>query len=134
MKRSVVLLLLCSVLNFLFFHGISYSPPDIDHAKVIRCLNKETLKKGKEIYIKSCIACHGPDGTASLPQARSFNKDKLRFGNRPYDMWKTISFGAGMMAAQTWLQPAERYYVIQYIREEIIKKTNPRKYFKISDE
>ena len=101
---------------------------------MIRSLNNETLKKGKEIYNKSCIDCHGPDGTASLPQARSFNKDKLRFGNKPYDMWKTISFGAGMMAAQTWLQPAERYYVIQYIREEFIKKSNPRQYFKITDE
>ena len=134
MKRSGILLLLFSGIVFLFFRGISYTPPDIDHAKVIRGLNNETLKKGKEIYIKSCITCHGSDGTASLPQARSFNKDKLRFGNKPYDMWKTISFGAGMMAAQTWLQPAERYYVIQYIREEFMKKSNPRQYFKISDE
>ena len=134
MKRSGILLLLFSGIVFLFFHGISYTPPDIDHARVIRSLNKETLKKGKDIYIKSCITCHGSDGTASLPQARSFNKDKLRFGNKPYDMWKTISFGAGMMAPQTWLQPAERYYVIQYIREEFMKKSNPRQYFKISDE
>ena len=118
----------------LFFQAASYRPPDIDHAKVISSLNEQTLKKGKEIYEQSCVACHGKDGTASLPQARSFNKDKLRFGNKPYDMWKTISFGAGMMAAQTWLQPAERYYVIQYIREQFIRKSNPRQYFKITDE
>lgn len=134
MKRSSILLLLFSGIVLLFFQGISYQPPDIDHAKVIRSLNSETLNRGKEIYLKSCITCHGSDGTASLPQARSFNKDKLRFGNRPYDMWKTISFGAGMMGPQTWLQPAERYYVIQYIREEFMKKSNPRQYFKINDE
>ncbi|HTE30375.1 MAG TPA: DUF6797 domain-containing protein, partial [Chryseolinea sp.] len=132
-KKFLVLTLIASCVIALFFSGIAYMPPDIDHGKVIRSLNEETLKKGKEIYNRSCMTCHGKDGTASLPQARSFNKDKLRFGNKPFDMWKTISYGAGMMAAQTWLQPAERYYVIQYIREEFMKTSNPRQYFKITD-
>lgn len=136
-KRSVYNktfgLLVVLVVIALFFQGITYLPPDIDHAKVIRSLNSETLKRGKEIFNSACVACHGKDGTASLPQARSFNKDGLRFGNKPYDMWKTITFGAGMMAAQTWIDPAERYYVIQYIREEFMKKSNSRRYFKVTD-
>ena len=133
-KKFLILTLVASCVITLFFSGIAYMPPDIDHGKVIRSLNKETLKKGREIYNRSCMTCHGKDGTASLPQARSFNKDNLRFGNKPFDMWKTISYGAGMMAAQTWLQPAERYYVIQYIREEFMKRSNPRQYFKITDQ
>ncbi|WP_221392890.1 DUF6797 domain-containing protein [Dyadobacter sp. NIV53] len=105
---------------------------DIDHATILQSLNQTTLQKGKQIYMKSCIACHGADGTASLPQARSFNKDVLRFGTRPYDMWKTITNGSGMMASQTWLKPEERYYVIQFIREEFMKKGNPGQYFKLT--
>lgn len=117
-----------------FFQGVTFQPPESDHAKILRSLNNATLKRGKEIYHSACVACHGTDGTASLPQARSFSKDRLRFGNKPYDMWKTITYGAGMMAAQTWLNPSERYYVIQYIREEFVKKSNPRQYFKITEE
>ena len=64
----------------------------------------------------ACMACHGANGSSSYPQARSFSKDKLRFGNKPYDMWRTITDGGGLMAPQTWLTPTERYYVIQYIR------------------
>ena len=117
----------------LFFQGTSYAPPSVDHSKVLRSLNATTLKKGREIYQKACATCHGSNGTASLPQARSFSKDVLRFGNKPYDMWKTISNGAGMMAAQTWLSPEERYYVIQYIREEFMKHSKSGQYFKVTD-
>lgn len=109
------------------------SPPDIDHAGILKKLNKTTLEKGRQLYATSCMACHGADGTASLPQARSFKKDKLRFGNKPYDMWRTITNGAGAMPAQSWLKPEERYYVIQYIRETFMKKSNPSQYFAITD-
>src|SRR6476661_6417847 len=128
-RRRVMISLSMAAAVFLFFRGVSYDAPSIDHAKVIRGLNAATFKKGEQIYQKACATCHGVNGSASLPQARSFNKDPLRFGNRPYDMWKTISNGAGMMAAQTWLTAEERYYVIQYIRDEFIKPFNKKQYF-----
>ena len=131
LKRLTIVSVTITV-YFLFVQGISYTPPSIDHSKVLRALNSTTFRKGKEIYQKACATCHGTNGTASLPQARSFNKDVLRFGNKPYDMWKTISNGAGLMAAQTWLSPEERYYVIQYIREEFMK-SNSGQYFKVTD-
>ncbi len=134
-KKRTGFSLLPALLLFLCFRSTNaYMPPDIDHAAVIRSLNKTTLEKGRQIYIKSCIACHGASGSASNPQARSFSKDHLRFGNKPYDMWRTVSNGAGLMAAQTWLSPAERYYVIQYIRETFMKRSNPGQYFKITDD
>ncbi|MBX3238928.1 MAG: c-type cytochrome [Chitinophagaceae bacterium] len=106
---------------------------DIDHAAILKKLDNTTLEKGKRIYAGSCIACHGADGTASLPQARSFNKDKMRFGTQPYEMWQTITNGSGTMPAQSWLTPEERYYVIQYIRETFIRKSNPSQYFAITE-
>jgi hypothetical protein len=134
MKRTFLLLVISSVLFALFFYGTPQLPVGIDHAKVLNSLNKKTLQRGKEIYQSACFTCHGLNGTASLSQARSFIKDPLRFGNKPYDMWKTITNGVGMMPAQSWLSPAERYYVIQYIREEFFKKSNPNQYFQISQD
>lgn len=119
--------------SFVFLLQVSAYAQDIDHAQVVQSLNLKTLQKGKLIYLKACSACHGMDGTSSLPQARSFSKDPLRFGNQPYEMWKTITNGAGMMASQNWLNPEERYYVIQYIREVFLKDKNPGQYFKITN-
>lgn len=123
---------LASLSLLVFVQGVSFAPPPVDHAAILRSLNKSTLEKGREIYLKACAACHGTNGVASFPQARSFTRDALRFGNKPYDMWKTITNGAGMMAAQTWLKPEERYYVIQYIRESFIKPTNSSQYYRMT--
>lgn len=123
-----------SGMSFLFFfQGVNHTPPSIDHAAAIKSLDASTLSKGKEIYQKACAICHGTDGVSSLPQARSFTKDPMRFGNKPYDMWKTITNGAGIMPAQSWLTPQERYYVIQYIRESFIRPSNKNQYFQITD-
>ena len=106
----------------------------IDHAQVIKSLDDNTLQKGKKFYDQVCAACHGMDGTSSLPAARSFSKDKFKYGTDPYSMWKTIINGAGQMGAQRWLSPEDAYAVIQYIREDLIKAKNPQSYFKITDD
>lgn len=117
---------------FLFLQGVNHAPPAFDHAAALKSLNSSTLEKGKEIYLKACAVCHGTNGVSSLPQARSFTKDAMRFGTKPLDMWKTITNGAGMMPAQTWLSPEERYYVTQYIRESFIKASNKTQYYPIT--
>ncbi len=122
------------IISLFCLAAVRMVPPadDVDHAAILKKLDNETLEKGKKIYTSACIACHGADGTAPLPQARSFSKDKMRFGTRPYDMWQTITSGSGTMPAQSWLTPEERYYVIQYIRESFMKKANPTQYFAIT--
>ncbi len=120
------------MLLLIFLQGVNHTPPAFDHAKALTSLDASTLAKGQEIYQKACAICHGNDGVSSLPQARSFTKDPMRFGNKPYDMWKTITNGAGIMPAQSWLTPQERYYVIQYIRESFIKPSNKTQYFPIT--
>jgi len=133
MKKQFYLLLPVVLLIICWRSSNSYFPTDIDHATVLRSLNKTTLEKGRRIYESSCLACHGANGTSSYPQARSFSKDNLHFGNKPYEMWRTVTNGAGLMAPQTWLSSAERYYVIQYIRETFMKKANPAQYFTITE-
>lgn len=133
MKKQFYLLLPVVLLIICWRSSNSYFPTDIDHATVLRSLNKTTLEKGRRIYESSCLACHGANGTSSYPQARSFSKDNLHFGNKPCEMWRTVTNGAGLMAPQTWLSSAERYYVIQYIRETFMKKANPAQYFTITE-
>jgi len=123
---------MAGMLLLIFLQGVNHTNPVFDHAKALTSLDASTLAKGQEIYQKACAICHGNNGVSSLPQARSFTKDPMRFGNKPFDMWKTITNGAGIMPAQSWLTPQERYYVIQYIRESFIKPSNKTQYFPIT--
>ena len=111
----------------------SASSDTVDHAAILRSLDGETLEIGRELYHRACIACHGTTGSASLPSARSFSQDSLQYGNDPYSMWRSVTYGRGQMAAQGWLTPEERYYVVQYIREELIEPHNPSEYFEVTE-
>lgn len=106
----------------------------VDHAQILKNLDNNTLQKGKKLYNQVCAACHGIDGSSSLPAARSFNKDQFKYGADPYNMWKTTVNGAGKMGAQRWLLPEDAYAVVQYIREELIKDKNPQSYFEITED
>lgn len=95
---------------------------NIDHAGIIRKLTTRDFAAGEAIYQGYCYSCHGTDGnTPSLPTARAFGTQKLKFGEDPYRMFLTLSKGNGLMAPMTQLTPKERYQVTHYIREKFIK-------------
>ncbi|MCA9057314.1 MAG: c-type cytochrome, partial [Planctomycetaceae bacterium] len=99
---------------------------DLNHAGIIRSLGEKDLKAGQRIYMGHCVNCHGEDGnTPRLPTARAFGSQKLRFGSDPYRMLMTVSRGAGLMAPLTHLSPKERYQVIHFVRESLMKDRNP---------
>ena len=99
---------------------------NLNHAKIIRQVEDEKLKRGQQIYEASCIQCHGADGnTPSLASARAFGKQKLKFGADPFSMFKTLSQGNGLMAAASALSPHERYEVVAHIRNRFMKGSNP---------
>ena len=83
-----------------------------------------------------CSSCHGKDGDLALnPLARRFAKDELKFGSDPYSLWKTISYGNGLMFRwDAVLTPKERYQVAHFISELILRKNNPTQYFTPSDD
>ena len=95
---------------------------NIDHAGIISKLAKRDFTAGESIYQGYCYSCHGTDGnTPSLPTARAFGTQKLKFGEDPYRMFLTLSKGNGLMAPMTQLTPKERYQVVHYIREQFVK-------------
>ncbi len=99
---------------------------NLDHAGIIRKLGSRDFDTGKGIYHGYCFNCHGTDGnTPSLPTARAFGNQPLKFGNDPYRMFMTLTRGNGLMAAMSHLTPKQRYQVVHYIREEFVKPTNP---------
>ena len=107
---------------------------DVDHAGMIRAWTDANLARGQRIYESHCYTCHGYEGEARLPDARSFNRDELRAGNDPYSMWKTLTEGFGQMVPQTQYTPEERYDVVHFIREVLVKGRNRDRYFEVTEE
>jgi len=95
---------------------------NIDHAGIIKKLSNKDFVAGEAIYHGYCYSCHGTDGnTPSLPTARAFKTQVLKYGADPYHMFMTLSKGNGLMAPMSQLTPKERYQVTHYIREQFIK-------------
>jgi putative heme-binding domain-containing protein len=105
---------------------------DIDHAGLIRSWNQESLNRGRAIYDRLCINCHGTkDRIGSLPTALRFSSGQFKNGCDPYSMYQTLTRGFGMMTPQTWMVPRQKYDVIHYIRETYLKESNPSQYVKV---
>ncbi|MEM9826853.1 MAG: DUF6797 domain-containing protein [Planctomycetota bacterium] len=99
---------------------------NLDHAGILRSMDQDDFVAGKAIYNGHCRNCHGDDGNnATLAAARAFGKDPMKYGGDPYRMVQTVSRGAGLMAALTHLSPRERYQVVHYVREGLMKGRNP---------
>ena len=99
---------------------------NLDHAGILARLGKRDFAAGQKFYRSLCVNCHGPDGnTPSLPTARAFGTQELKFGADPYSMFRTLSHGNGLMAPMLYLSPKERYQVIHYIREQFMNGRNP---------
>jgi len=113
-----------------------YAPPPlpeyekrVDHAGMIADLNQESFKRGEAIYNRLCINCHGTkDKPGSLPTSLRFASDKFRNGSDPHSMYKTLTHGFGMMVAQTWMVPQQKYDAIHYVRETYLKQHNKSQY------
>ncbi len=91
---------------------------DLDHAGLLRSLDGNSLKRGEAIYTRVCANCHGTkDQPGSMPTSLRFAEGKFKNGADPFQMYQTLTHGYGMMTAQTWMVPQQKYDVIHYIRE-----------------
>ena len=106
----------------------------IDHAGLIRGLDENARKRGEAIYQRVCRNCHGThDQPGSLPTSLKFAEGKFRSGSDPWTLYQTLTRGFGLMAAQTWMVPSQKYDVIHYIREEYLRPHNPSQYVEVTD-
>ena len=104
----------------------------LDHAGILRDLDRAAFQRGEKIYNRLCINCHGThDRPGSLPTSLKFASGSFKNGNDPYTMYQTLTRGFGMMAAQTWMVPKQKYDVIHYVREAYLKTRNPSQHFEI---
>ena len=115
--------------------GLFSSPPlpeyerHVDHAGLLSEANDAAFKRGEAIYHRVCANCHGTaDHAGSLPTALKFASGSFRNGADPYSMYRTLTFGFGLMAPQSWMVPHEKYDVIHYLREAYLKPRNPTQY------
>ena len=103
------------------------------HADQIAALNDAAFEKGQQIYNTLCITCHGtPQKEGSLPTALKFHEGQFKNGSDPYRMYQTLTKGYGIMVPQPQYTEEQKYAVIHYIREGLIKPNNPSQYFKVS--
>lgn len=101
----------------------------LDHAGFLRDWDEKSLKRGELIYRRVCANCHGThDQPGSLPTAPRFAEAQFKNGSDPYAMYQTLTRGFGMMAAQNWMVPIQKYDVIHYVRETFLRRNNPRHY------
>ncbi|MFM8984779.1 MAG: DUF6797 domain-containing protein, partial [Planctomycetia bacterium] len=121
---------------------VQQAPPayeaDIDHAGFIAdwqdpARAKAALERGGAIYDRVCANCHGTlDAPGSLPTALRFAEGKFKAGGDPHAMYRTLTNGAGLMVAQGWMVPSQKYDVIHYIRETYLKERNREWYTAIT--
>ncbi len=104
----------------------------IDHAGFIGEWNDDAFQRGEAIYRRVCMNCHGTkDQAGSLPTSLKFASGKFRNGSDPFTMYQTLTRGFGLMAAQTWMVPSQKYDVIHYIRETYLKPHNPSQFVEV---
>ncbi|MBX3444823.1 MAG: c-type cytochrome [Planctomyces sp.] len=98
----------------------------VDHAGLIREWNEESYRRGERIYRRVCQNCHGTrEEPGSLPTSLRFAEGRFKNGSDPLAIYQTLTRGFGMMAAQTWMVPVQKYDVIHYIREAYLRPHNP---------
>ena len=120
--------------------GHAQTPPDaaeraVDHVKLIKSLDAAALKRGEALYSSMCVACHGtPEQPGSLPTSRAFWKEPFKNGGDLHGIYRTLTHGLGLMPPWPMLTPAQRYEVAHYLREQMVKPTNPAAYAVVTED
>ncbi len=105
-----------------------------DHRELVESWNKDSYERGKTIYSQLCITCHGTaTQEGSIPLSLKFHEGEFKNGNDPYRMWQTLTKGYGMMTPMPQYSTRQKYDVIHYVREEFLKKSNPKQHFEIDE-
>lgn len=87
---------------------------------------KDLIGKGKASFAVNCVACHGAsgagDGAAAAalnPKPRNFKTDAFKNGDKPENVFKSVSEGIPktVMVAFAHLKEEERWGLAYYVLE-----------------
>lgn len=84
----------------------------------------DLLAKGKTIFDRDCMPCHGPQGQGLI--GPNFTDDYWIHGGTIKDMFRTIKYGVpqkGMISWQSKLSPADMRNVASFVKT--LRGTNP---------
>lgn len=96
--------------------------------------DEKYLDEGQRLYEVNCTSCHSKDGTSPPlnPLSRMFTKHEMENGGDPFGMFQTITYGFRNMMPSPQLNPEERYKVIHFIRERMIREHAPELYVPVN--
>ena len=104
-----------------------------DHSELVAKWDAKTLEEGRQIYSTLCVVCHGTkEQPGSLPTALRFSEGPFKNGSDPLSMFTTLTKGFGQMVPQPQYTTAQKYAVIQYIRETFLRPHNPSQFVPIT--
>lgn len=131
MRTMKVILALAVLLVFSFglFYAFSSdehweAPPEAKSVKNPVKPTEESIKRGKEIYQKKCLMCHGEKGDGSGPVAKQLKTPPgdLRDAKMMQEMtdgelfWKITNGRDPMPRFEKMLSDDERWHVVNYVR------------------
>ena len=106
----------------------------IDHRGLVESWDQAMFEQGAEIFRLRCASCHGDVASeGTMPTSLRFPIGKFKRGSDPYSLYQTLTHGYGMMNAQRWMVPEQKYAVIYYIRETFLRDHNPSQLFAIDE-
>ncbi len=111
--------------------------PPVDHHALIADRSDAVLDHGAVTFAKICASCHGAQGNANPtnlnPPPRNFHVDAFKNpnGGGPYALFQVVTngFAGGRMPPfSASLSPQDRYAVVHFVRERLVKPNNPANY------
>ncbi len=109
--------------------------PPADHPALIADKSQAVLDRGEILFGKNCALCHGPTGaenpTGLNPPPRNFRADAFLNPNGagPYGLYTVLENGfAGRMPAFPALSAEDKYAIVHYLRETMVKPANASHY------
>ena len=117
-----------------FADSVAPHESSIDHVALIEDSSADVLQRGEAIYTRVCANCHGTmTEVGSLPSSLRFGEGKFKNGSDPHSMYRTLTYGFGMMTPQHWMVPKQKYAVIHYIRDHFLKERNRSQWYEIGE-
>lgn len=100
------------------------APPAADSVKSPLTFNEETVKKGEELFLLYCVACHGETGAGDGPagaqlviKPANFHEERVTKQTNGAIFWKITTGRVAMPAFKEVLKEEERWQLVSYIRK-----------------